>query len=630
MRVYNMRDTIRHSMLLLNFAIVLLLSVVFACTPSFVARRGAGLDFLQDLDHLPAQPWSIGLAVVGIFVLIVVSIIYREKGMRWKEQNKLVVYWLEPMLGLIIILTLHLDYNGLLLLIVVDLIDTMQIRGRMFFLRAMIVLYLLTSLDVLRSVFGMVSVTDYFICYDMQTRQFMQSTVGLLSALNSILFIGYMVLLFSQKKEENTAIRHLNHELEHVNDQLSVMNDQLKAYAAESERMAETRERNRLAREIHDTLGHALTGITAGADACLQMMEVSPDMAKKQMEVIAATARQGISEVRRSVKALRPDALEPLDAFIEQDDTVSRDAFYDAALASGMENAKQYALPYECVPTLMFVNKTLLEQEGISVPENNWTWDDFYHICAQVTRDIDGDGTLDQFGSYGYSWRDALISNGGTLFSDDGMYCQLGAPQVVEAIAFEQKLEKLYQGCDITSISFDEGKVAFRPFLFSDYRTYQPYPWRIKKYSDFAWDCIQMPRGPSGGNSSELSTLMMGIGSRSHHKRLAWEFLKEMTCSEQTQKMLFTDSHGVSALRGVTQSEQTQEILRQDTPGDSQLGLEILADAMEQAIAAPHFQQYDQALTLVNGLVEIAMQDENNLELQLLRAQREIDQYLQN
>ena len=310
MRVYNMRDTIRHSMLLLNFAIVLLLSVVFACTPSFVARRGAGLDFLQDLDHLPAQPWSIGLAVVGIFVLIVVSIIYREKGMRWKEQNKLVVYWLEPMLGLIIILTLHLDYNGLLLLIVVDLIDTMQIRGRMFFLRAMIVLYLLTSLDVLRSVFGMVSVTDYFICYDMQTRQFMQSTVGLLSALNSILFIGYMVLLFSQKKEENTAIRHLNHELEHVNDQLSVMNDQLKAYAAESERMAETRERNRLAREIHDTLGHALTGITAGADACLQMMEVSPDMAKKQMEVIAATVRQGISEVRRSVKALRPDALE--------------------------------------------------------------------------------------------------------------------------------------------------------------------------------------------------------------------------------------------------------------------------------------------------------------------------------
>lgn len=51
------------------------------------------------------------------------------------------------------------------------------------------------------------------------------------------------------------------------------------AYAIEVAQMAETRERNRLAREIHDTLGHALTGIT---------------------------------DVRRSVKKLRPDDLERL------------------------------------------------------------------------------------------------------------------------------------------------------------------------------------------------------------------------------------------------------------------------------------------------------------------------------
>ena len=119
-----------------------------------------------------------------------------------------------------------------------------------------------------------------------------------------------MVVLIGQRTEENSAIRRLNGELEQANDRLSVLNEQLKAYAAESERMAETRERNRLAREIHDTLGHALTGITAGADACLQMLEISPEMAKKQMERIAATAREGMNEVRRSVRALRPDALE--------------------------------------------------------------------------------------------------------------------------------------------------------------------------------------------------------------------------------------------------------------------------------------------------------------------------------
>ena len=94
--------------------------------------------------------------------------------------------------------------------------------------------------------------------------------------------------------------------------------------------------------------------------------------------------------------------------------------------------------------------------------------------------------------------------------------------------------------------------------------------------------------------------------------------------------MLYTDSHGVSALRSVTQSEQTQQVLRQDTPGDNHLGLELLSAAMEQAIPAPHFQKYDQALLLAKSLIETAMQDEHNLQLQLLRAQREMDQYLQN
>ena len=85
-------------------------------------------------------------------------------------------------------------------------------------------------------------------------------------------------------------------------------------------------------------------------------------------------------------------ALAPLDGCLAQDKEVSDTDFYPAALQSGAENGVQYALPYECVPTLMCVNKTLLESEGITVPSGDWTWEDFYNICAKVTRDTDGDG----------------------------------------------------------------------------------------------------------------------------------------------------------------------------------------------------------------------------------------------
>ena len=40
------------------------------------------------------------------------------------------------------------------------------------------------------------------------------------------------------------------------------------------------------------------------------MMDDSPEMARHQMELIADTARNGMNDVRRSVKALRPDSLE--------------------------------------------------------------------------------------------------------------------------------------------------------------------------------------------------------------------------------------------------------------------------------------------------------------------------------
>ena len=71
-------------------------------------------------------------------------------------------------------------------------------------------------------------------------------------------------------------------------------------------------------------------------------------------------------------------------------------------------------------------------------------------------------------------------------------------------------------------------------------------------------------------------------------------------------------------------------ILQQDTPGESQLALEILSDTMEQAVAAPHFRAYDQALLLAESLVSTAMEDDHNLSLQLQRVQRELNEYLQN
>jgi len=124
-------------------------------------------------------------------------------------------------------------------------------------------------------------------------------------SLNIVLFVLYLVLLVQSQHHEKERIASLNKQLEEANVRL-------RAYALEAERTAETRERNRLAREIHDTLGHTLTGIAAGLDACIVLVDAAPAVVKKQLEKIRETARHGIVDVRRSVKKLRPDDLEKL------------------------------------------------------------------------------------------------------------------------------------------------------------------------------------------------------------------------------------------------------------------------------------------------------------------------------
>ena len=151
--------------------------------------------------------------------------------------------------------------------------------------------------------FPMNSFETWVSFYDYNTGRFFLGMRTLCELGNTVLFLVYMILLLLADRQENERITSLNEQLQRANEQLH-------AFAEEKEQMGETRERNRLAREIHDTLGHILTGISVGVDAVSVLMDVSPEAAKKQLATIGDMARTGLNDVRRSVRKLKPDALE--------------------------------------------------------------------------------------------------------------------------------------------------------------------------------------------------------------------------------------------------------------------------------------------------------------------------------
>lgn len=322
-------------------------------------------------------------------------------------------------------------------------------------------------------------------------------------------------------------------------------------------------------------------------------------------------------------------ALAPLDRSMNKDTEFDPSVYYPMALEYGRWNGISYALPVGAVPTLMFVNKTLLAKEGIPIPGNDWTWQDFLRICKAVTKDTDGDGRLDQFGVYDYTWRKAALTNDVQIFSADGRNANFMTKNMEEVLYFMDELHAVSQGQEVTAKDFDMGRVAFRPFTFAEYRTYKPYPWRIKKYSSFEWDCIKLPAGPSGHNSSIMQTMIMAISARTSEPRLSWELLKTICYDPAIQELMLTKSQGLPVRRDVVESPQAQQLFMAATPGSEEMNLKIVSQVMDDSMTEPKFPRYSEAMNLADHKLLHIVQENMSLSSALSQVQKEINAYLQ-
>lgn len=321
--------------------------------------------------------------------------------------------------------------------------------------------------------------------------------------------------------------------------------------------------------------------------------------------------------------------LQGLDNKIEGDSKFRENLFYKTALDTGIYKEEQYAIPFEIMPKLMFVNKTLLASEGIDVPNTNWTWDTLENIITEVTKDTNNDGTLDQFGITNYSWQDAVYSNGGQLFDTDGTKAYFSNENVINSVKFVQKINQQSRGIEVYSEDFNAGRVAFMPLTFSEYRTYKTYPYRIKRYTNFQWDCITMPAGPEGKNTSEIDTLLMGISKNTKYYDLAWEFLRLLTTDSKVQRDNLNYSQSASVLEYVTGSRYTESIIRANMDVNERvIDSQLLNQVIKEGVASPKFESYDEIMALANSRIDQIYKEEKNVDSSMKLLQQEVTSYL--
>jgi signal transduction histidine kinase len=91
---------------------------------------------------------------------------------------------------------------------------------------------------------------------------------------------------------------------------LAEANQLLRDHATQVEELATTKERNRLAREIHDSLGHYLTVVNVQIGAAQAILEQDRSRAMDHLFNAQALTQEGLAEVRHSVAALRASPIE--------------------------------------------------------------------------------------------------------------------------------------------------------------------------------------------------------------------------------------------------------------------------------------------------------------------------------
>ena len=87
--------------------------------------------------------------------------------------------------------------------------------------------------------------------------------------------------------------------------ELREAHEKLQVYAAQAEELAVAEERNRLAREMHDTLGHRLTVAIVQLEGAKRLVKENPDRAEEMVGTVHEQMREGLSELRSAVATLR-------------------------------------------------------------------------------------------------------------------------------------------------------------------------------------------------------------------------------------------------------------------------------------------------------------------------------------
>ena len=145
--------------------------------------------------------------------------------------------------------------------------------------------------------------------------------------------------------------------------------------------------------------------------------------------------------------------------------------YFPGILQTDYQNHVLYGLPWVAQPVVLYYNKSMFDSAKLAYPTADWTWDDFTTAAKALTKDSNGDGTVDQWGTTASGWPPPQMfiwQAGGEVISPDLATSPIDSREAQDGMNFYMSMitnPDIAPGADVTrgksfSDLFKAGTVA--------------------------------------------------------------------------------------------------------------------------------------------------------------------------
>ncbi|MCW5847511.1 MAG: sugar ABC transporter substrate-binding protein [Anaerolineae bacterium] len=311
----------------------------------------------------------------------------------------------------------------------------------------------------------------------------------------------------------------------------------------------------------YETLVAAFEAAHPEIDVTLTHIPSAGDYSAKLVTDFAAGTPPDVSllNYRRVPAFAAAGQMEPLGPYLDKSELIAREDFYPITIDAFTWQGDILCIPQNVSSLVVYYNRDLFAAAGVAEPADDWTWDDFVTTAVTLTRDSDGDGTIDQYGAgiepSLYRLAPFVWQNGGRLVDDPANPTQLGLTRLpsLQALEWFVALQTVHhvvpdrtaEAAIDSEMRFIQGTTA----MFFDSRRGTP---TFREAADFDWDIAPLPRGQEAAGILHSDAYCLSAAAKD--KDTAWSLI-EFANSPEGQTIIAGTGRTVPSLRAVAESD---------------------------------------------------------------------------